>query len=279
MNHPAGDTPSRAPGTRPRSGQAGHSAATPRRHDAPAAAVRRPAPAAAPRASGSPREYAQWRARQIAYGRWEPWADAAPVRDHVARLRAHGASYHAISQAACVSPATVHRLMRCARHGQPPARIGCRQAHRILAVTPARAGARRRDACGARRRLRALLAVGHSPPALARRLGVPPRRVRRLLSGQPRTVSTALHAGACHVYEDLWDQRPPEQTRRDQAAARAARDLARTQGWPPPMALDDDRIDDPGYRTRTRWRPAGPARRPGGHAAEESADATARAAR
>ena len=28
------------------------------------------------------------------------------------------------------------------------------------------------------------------------------------------------------------------------------------QGWPAPMGLDDERIDDPGYRPRTRWRTA-----------------------
>ena len=28
----------------------------------------------------SHREYARWRARQVAYGRWEPWAEACGCR-------------------------------------------------------------------------------------------------------------------------------------------------------------------------------------------------------
>ena len=57
------------------------------------------------------REYTRWRAGQIAYGRWEPWADAGPVRDHVRRLRQGGASYSAIASAAGVSAMTVHHLV------------------------------------------------------------------------------------------------------------------------------------------------------------------------
>src|ERR1022692_4344753 len=89
---------------------------------------RKPVQAAAERAAevegsrvmgalGSPahREYVRWRAREIAYGRWNPWAAAAPVREHVRLLRRAGASDRAIAQAAGVSAMTVYRL----RHGEP----------------------------------------------------------------------------------------------------------------------------------------------------------------
>jgi hypothetical protein len=85
------------------------------------------------------REYARWRARQIAYGRWEPWAAAAPVREHVRALRQAGVSYEAIAQAAGVATMTVHRLL----HGEPakgrpiPGRIRAAQAKQLLAVTGA----------------------------------------------------------------------------------------------------------------------------------------------
>ena len=57
------------------------------------------------------RDYVRSRARQIAYGRWQPWAETAdPVREHVRRLRRAGASYRAVARAAGVSPMTVCRL-------------------------------------------------------------------------------------------------------------------------------------------------------------------------
>src|ERR1022692_1159693 len=61
--------------------------------------------------TGSHQDYVRWRSRQIAYGRWEPWADAGPVREHVRQLRRAGGSYQAIAQAAGVATMTVYRLV------------------------------------------------------------------------------------------------------------------------------------------------------------------------
>ena len=65
------------------------------------------------------REYERRRSRQIAYGQWEPWADAAPVREHVLALRQAGASYEAIARAAGVATMTVHRLLHGERRERP----------------------------------------------------------------------------------------------------------------------------------------------------------------
>lgn len=224
----------------------------------------------APHRSGSPardharpglashQAYSRWRARQIAYGRWQPWADAAPVRDHVRELRRHGASYQAIARAAGVSPMTVHHLLngRSAAAGRLPHRMRSGQASQLLAVTLPGVPGCRREACGARRRLQGLVALGHCPAGLARQAGITPPRMRRLLAGQTRRVTPALHAAIAGLYDQMWNQLPPEQTRREQVIAGAARNRARAAGWPPPMALDDDRIDDPAYRPRTGWRRA-----------------------
>jgi hypothetical protein len=206
---------------------------------------------------GSHREYVRWRSRQIAYGRWQPWAGAGPVREHVQRLRQAGASYQAIAGAAEVSVMTVHRLLHgCPQHGRPvPERIRVAQAHQLLAVTPGRICTGRRCAAGSRHRLRALAAVGHAPAALARQLSLPPHQVQRIVRGEARTVSPATDAAIRSCYDQLWNQQPPERTGREHAAATAARRRAEREGWPPPMALDDDRIDDPTYRPRARWRP------------------------
>jgi transcriptional regulator with XRE-family HTH domain len=176
----------------------------------------------------------------------------------VRALRRHGASYAAIAQAAGVSPMTVHHLLNghSSQTGQIPHRVGSSQASRLLAVSPPAVTAGRRDACGARRRLQGLVALGHCPADLARQAGITSPRMRRLLAGQTRRVSPALHAAIADLYDQMWNRLPPERTRREQAIADAARRRAEAAGWPPPMALQDDKIDDPAYRPRTAWRRA-----------------------
>jgi hypothetical protein len=209
---------------------------------------------------GSHREYSRWRSRQMAYGRWEPWVDAAPVREHVRALRQAGASYEAIARAAGVAAMTVHRLL----HGEPakgrgvPGRIRAAPADRLLAVTAAglRDAAARRDAAGARRRLRALIAMGHPAVSLARASGISPRVVWGIVRGTTATVSRGVHDEISVLYEKTWNLRPPERSAAERRAAGAARRRAASHGWPAPMGLDDERIDDPAYRPRAHWRPA-----------------------
>lgn len=213
----------------------------------------------------SHREYVRWRARQIAYSRWEPWVDVGAVRGHVRRLRTTGVSYEAIAAAAGVSPMTVHRALhgkqRAGYRGSgvrlPSARISAMAAQRLLAVTPAMVAqvAARRDAVGTRRRLQALIAVGHPPATLAHRLGIAPRVVTRIVRGTTATVSPGLHAAVCDLYDQLWDAATAERTPGECKTAAAARALAASHGWPAPMGLDDSRIDDPAYRARAHWRP------------------------
>jgi Bacterial regulatory proteins, lacI family len=199
------------------------------------------------------------RARQIAYGRWQPWADAAPVRAHLRMLRVGGASYETIARAAGVSPMTVHRVLCLDPSGRSSAagRVRAAAAARILAVTPAMvaAAAPRRDATGTRRRLRALIAIGHPAASLARWAGLSPLTVSGIVRGRTATVTPATHAAVRDLYRQLWDQMPPEHTPAQRRAAEVARRRAERHGWPPPMGLDDERIDDPAYRPRTRWRP------------------------
>jgi hypothetical protein len=210
-------------------------------------------------------EYVRWRARQIAYGRWEPWADATVVRAHIRRLRSARVSYEAIASAAGVSPMTVYRIERGQRQatgrrpaGQQQERVRADVAQRLLAVTPAvvERVAARRDATGTRRRLQALIALGHPSATLARQLDVAPRAVTRIIFATTGTVSPGLHTAVCDLYERLWDVTPPERTSQGRKTAAAARALAASHGWPAPVGLDDARIDDPAYRPRAHWRPA-----------------------
>jgi len=204
------------------------------------------------------RDYVRSRARQMAYGRWQPWAETADtVREHVRRLRRAGASYRAVARAAGVSPMTVCRLERGdLAHGRAT-RIHAAHVRRLLAVTPGalQQASARRDATGARRRVRALTAMGHPAVSLARRLHVPPSAVRAVIGSRAATVTVAMHVAVCELYEQIWDMRPFERTPAERRAVAAARTRAARHGWPLPMGLDDDRIDDPGYQPRTRWHP------------------------
>jgi hypothetical protein len=155
---------------------------------------------------------------------------------------------------------TVHRLLGTGRPGKDGTteRVRTAAAERLLAVTSVMVAdaAPRRDATGTRHRLRALIAIGHPEASLARQADLSPLAVAGIVRGHTATVTPATDAAVCGLYRQLWDQPPTERTPAERHAARLARRRAEGHGWPPPMGLDDNRIDDPAYRPRTRWRSA-----------------------
>src|SRR5262249_16382813 len=72
--------------------------------------------------------YSRDRARQMARGTWQPWADPAQVRDHIARLLQTG-TFQAVGRAARVGEMTVWEIA----HGARPA-IKQETAAALLAV-------------------------------------------------------------------------------------------------------------------------------------------------
>jgi hypothetical protein len=116
--------------------------------------------------------------------------------------------------------------------------------------------AARIDANGTMWRLRSLVAMGHDSTRIARALDVPPGLVRRVVLGQASTVTREFEAAACQLWDAWWDKRPPERTWTERRAASAARRQAERHGWPAAAALDEDELDQPGYRPFSRYRPA-----------------------
>ncbi len=114
------------------------------------------------------------------------------------------------------------------------------------------------SASGARLRLRALVAIGHSPARIARALGdgTSGRTVRRFLGGETAAIGGRQLDRIRDLYEAWWDATPPERTRGERVAASAARRRAREAGWCTAMGLDDDLLDEPGYDPQCAWRPA-----------------------
>ena len=112
------------------------------------------------------------------------------------------------------------------------------------------------NAIGTRLRLRALGAMGHCDTRLARALGTSPCVITAIITRATRTVTPGLRADVLALYDAWWDKTPPERTPAERAAATAARNRARRGRWCPGMGLDDDDLEDPGYRPQCTWRPA-----------------------
>lgn len=93
------------------------------------------------------------------------------------------------------------------------------------------------DATGTRRRLQALARIGHPYQAIADELGVVRSCVQQWTSN--RRVTRVTAARVVELYE-AWSMRPGPSSK-SRARAEAA-------GWPPPLAWDDDSIDDPAAR-------------------------------
>jgi len=126
----------------------------------------------------------------------------------------------------------------------------------ILAVVSGTVPRPRLDAGGTRLRLRALHVMGHGSARIARALGAREMTIRRLTRGDASSVSPQLRDAVADLYDAWWDKRAPERTRAERAAATLARRRAAAGNWCAAAALDDDRLDTPGYRPRSRWRPA-----------------------
>lgn len=210
------------------------------------------------------------RYRQQAYGRWQPYVDARPARDHVRMLMDYGLGWKRIAEMAGVGRGTVEKLLYGAAHrGMEPSKgVRPETAKRLLAVRPEGerlGGAVCVDATGTRRRLQALVAAGWPQAQLADRLGMEPANFGRTL--RSARVQTATERAARKLYDDLWRTDPRDHGVINQAYSRA-RSYAIAHRWPPVGEWDDDTIDDPaafpdwtgqcgtpaGYRAHSRHR-------------------------
>jgi hypothetical protein len=216
------------------------------------------------------RAEASRRTRQIIYGRWQPYVDAQPVRVHLRELAAAGIGWKRAAALAGVSTGAVSRILYGGPGERPPSqRVRPQTAAAILAV--------RASACqlapgaltgstGARRRLQALVATGWSQARLARELGLTEANFGAVMRRDQVTAGTARAVG--ELYDRLWNQPPPEHDQRTRIAASRARRYAAGRGWAPPLAWDDDLIDDPSAAPADGWQR--PARRRSADLAEEA---------
>ena len=192
-------------------------------------------------------DYDNNRRRAIAYGRWQPFVDAEPVRQHVRALSEAGIGWMRLARLAGVPRGSISKLL----YGDPQRGLAptkgmrAKNALAILAVQPTLdnlGDGTRIDGTGTRRRLQALAAAGWTQSELARRIGMEPANFCKTITSRFVAVSTARAAN--DLYEQLWRADPTQYGVPPHRAA-YARKLAAAKQWAPVGAWDDDRIDDP----------------------------------
>lgn len=200
------------------------------------------------------------RERQKAYGRYDRYVDAEPVRAHLADLAAYGIGLKRVSKLSGVSNGSLTKIRygtyasiqgpSRGRYGKgdllrgPAKRVLRSTAERILSVeaVPANLGPRQVDherGPLARTHLRALVAIGWSMSELGRRVGVPSpgNAVRLITSDDPITRGTVDRIE--HLFAELCMTPAPELAHRLKISASRARTYAKAHGWLPPLALED----------------------------------------
>lgn len=187
--------------------------------------------------------------KQHAFGRYESGkVDSAPVRAHARMLMAEGVSARQIAKLAGISSSTINALIygRTERGHAPYPRMKRENAAKVMAIKPKLTNVAARhclDATGTKRRLQALVAIGWSQARLARRLGLLPSNFGTLLRSGKCTAKRALEV--MDLYDELWNQPQFGTDWHSKSAAARARNYAAALGWAPPLAWDDDSIDDP----------------------------------
>lgn len=197
--------------------------------------------------SEAARAYDSNRRRAIAYGRWQPYVDAEPVRQHVRALGEFGIGWMRLAGLAEVPRGSLSKLLYgdSRRNLAPSKRVRPETALKLLAVEPTldNLGARTPvDGTGTRRRLHALVAKGWSQSELARRLGMERANFSKTITGDLAYARTVRAVNA--LYDELWKADPA-----DHGVPRrwidASRRHALAHGWAPVGAWDDDQIDNP----------------------------------
>lgn len=193
-------------------------------------------------------DYDRTRNRLMAYGRWQPFTDAEPVRQHVRMLMSYGIGWQRVCRLAGVSNGGMSRILYGdkIRDYRLTQRVRTTTADKILTVRPDfnnLAPSARVDGTGTRRRLQALVANGWPQMRLGHELGV---KHHRVIWDQVRqdVVSADTARKVRDLYDALWNVDPASRGIALRYITQAKR-IAAAHGWAPPGAWDDDYIDSP----------------------------------
>lgn len=182
-------------------------------------------------------EYNARRLAAIAAGTWQPYVDAAPAREHIARLAAVGVGPVRIARLSGVSRSTIKDVKSGATR-----RVRPEVAASLLAVpaVPMPRTPVGLDATGTKRRIGARAAQGWTLTHQARELGMSIHNISDLM--RQKWVTPRMAQRVADVYDRMCWQLPPDP---DSPAAKRSRLWAARHGYPVPLAWDDETIDDP----------------------------------
>ncbi|MEV8027634.1 hypothetical protein [Cellulosimicrobium funkei] len=192
-------------------------------------------------------EYEAQRTRDRAYGH-TAFVDAREAVQHVRELTRAGLGSRRIAELAGVSRSTLATLLRGTRTATRQSIVDKLLAVPMPTVDDLAPGATT-DATGTTRRVRALVAHGWSITALADRTGIDRQALDTAANASRRSVLVSTARAVREVYDELWAAPVPESPGKTRALIRA-----RDEGWPPPLAWDDDEIDDASALPAPGWR-------------------------
>lgn len=193
--------------------------------------------------------YRKWWNLQRARG-IELRVDSTRAREHIESLLSLGWSLRAIADAAGISPTTVSRQYRGLEQ-----KITIRMERAILSVSADKArdrsGREFVPAVGVRRRIHALYAIGHTAETVAAACDLDATSVRNAVNAPGEWITWEKANQVSLAYDRLWNVAGPSPHNRGRAVS---------LGWAPPLAWDDETIDDPAAKPQYGAR----SKRPGG---------------
>lgn len=184
------------------------------------------------------------RRKLIAYGRYtKKRVKPDKAIQHIQALKAAGVSYQTIARHTHITVSTIHRIA----WGQAKT-IQPQNETRILALTLDKINTGTFiSGLGTARRVQALTANGWAQIVIAHELGIKPAHMTAIVL-YGRAVTKELADKTRELYDELWDKQPPTNTPYEKRLANAARTIAKRNKWAPPLAWDDDTLENPDSR-------------------------------
>ncbi|MFF7335383.1 hypothetical protein [Streptomyces sp. NPDC008150] len=192
---------------------------------------------------------ARWQSRRrrlIRAGEWEPFVDAAPVREHLKALLAAGMPLRSVcEQLGFAHGSSLQHVMYGRGKYGPGQQVRRETAEAVLSYWPSLADfpdAARIDPTGTRRRVQALAVRGWSRHVMAAEIGMGETSFKKALHKE--RVTARLARTVADLYDRWWNLDPLEFGVSRNSVGRVRADAARS-GFHGPLAWDDDTIDDP----------------------------------
>ena len=134
----------------------------------------------------------------------------------------------------------IHHGCRC-----PDCTTAHARRHKQWRLQHARTGPAMVDSTGTLRRLRALCWAGWSRAQIAAMVRMAKPNVQALIGGEGGLVHRRTEQAVRRAYDRYWKGPPAPTMAAEKSRITRARKAAELNGWAPPLAWDDDSIDNP----------------------------------